>query len=176
MYSLRPALPEDTSALNVLIANSARILSRGFYNDEQIEAAIAHIYGVDNELVEDQSYYLIEQAGEPVACGGWSRRKTLFGGNQYAAREPGFLNPATDAAKIRAFFVHPNHARRGLGRMLLEYSESEAQRAGFTRIEMMATLPGIKLYEKFGYKPIDEIIYKEVGGVRIPGLRMFKLL
>ena len=151
-FTIRPAQPSDIPALEALIARSARGLSTGYYRFEELEAAVAYVFGVDSELIADQSYFVVEVDGRPAACGGWSRRKTLFGGDQYAGREAGFLDPAVDAAKIRAFFVDPGHARLGLGRALLEHCEAEARRHGFTSAEMMATLPGVDFYRRCGYQ------------------------
>src|SRR6266567_1026418 len=110
-YLIRPARAEDQEILQELIAHSARELSRGDYTEKEIEAAVNHIFGVDSELIEDQSYFVVERAGEYLACGGWSRRRTLFGGDRYAGRKSGLLDPKTEPANIRAFFVHPAHTR-----------------------------------------------------------------
>ena len=148
---LRPAKLNEVDLLNKLIEQSVRALSREEYTVDEIESAIRYIFGVDTELVEDETYYVIEEDGIIQACGGWSKRKTLYGGSQYNLRESGYLDPATDAAKIRAFFVHPDYARRGLGTKLIHYCEAQAFAQGFKKIEMMATLPGVKLYQTCGY-------------------------
>ena len=109
---------DDRSAIQQLIAESARYLSREHYNDAQIEAAIATVFGVDTDLIEDGTYFVAESAGVMVGCGGWSRRKTLFGGDQYSSRDKGYLDPESERAKIRAFFIHPNHARKGIARAI----------------------------------------------------------
>ena len=150
-YELRRAEPADADALRALIAASARGLSREDYGEAELEAAIAYVFGVDSELIGDGTYFTVMSGGAYAACGGWSRRRTLFGGDQYGSREAGFLDPLTDAAKIRAFFVHPDHARRGLGRLLIDRCEAEARAHGFRRMEMMATLPGVRLYGACGY-------------------------
>jgi GNAT superfamily N-acetyltransferase len=155
---IRPVRTEDFRRLQALIAASARALSREDYTDQEIEAAIGHVFGVDSELVADGSYFVVEREGEYLACGGWSRRRTLFGGDQCAGRESGFLDPRTEAAKIRAFFVHPDHARQGIGMALLVHCESEARSHSFTKMEMMATLPGVKLYRRFGYEGHEIVI------------------
>ncbi len=151
-HILRPARRDETAALEDLIRLSARGLSRDDYSDVEIETCVAHVFGVDSELVGDGTYYVVEIAGRPVACGGWSKRKTLFGGDNYQGRKSGYLDPLTEAAKIRAFFVHPDFARRGLGTAILRHCEDEARKEGFTRMEMMATLPGVKLYRALGYE------------------------
>ncbi len=173
---LRPALPADTAALEALIRLSARGLSRDDYSDAEIETCIAHVFGIDSELVADGTYLVIEHDGAPVACGGWSRRRTLFGGDQYQGRESGFLDPVVDAAKIRAFFVHPDFARQGLGSRLLGACEDAARAAGFTRMEMMATLPGVKLYQAAGYAPGPAQVFAMPNGVGLAFVPMWKTL
>ncbi len=173
---LRLARPEDTPALEELIRLSARGLSRDDYSDAEIETAIAYVFGVDSELVADGTYFVIEHNGKPVACGGWSRRRTLFGGDQYQGREPGWLDPALDAAKIRAFFVHPDAARQGLGSQLLDACESAARTAGFAHMEMMATLPGVKLYRALGYAPAAPQVFTMPNGVALTFVPMAKAL
>jgi GNAT superfamily N-acetyltransferase len=165
----------DIPALQALIADSTRGLSAE-YRREQIEATLDYIYGVDTELLEDQSYFVVEYDHALAACGGWSRRKTLFGGDGFSGRDPGYLNPATDPAKIRAFFVHPGHARRGLGRLLLEHSEAQARAHGFARAELMATLPGIPLYTAHGYQPQEPFEFTAPNGVTVPFVKMAKTL
>ncbi len=173
---LRPALPADVPALEALIAVSARGLSRDDYSETEIEALVAHVFGVDSELVGDGTHLMIEVEGRPVACGGWSRRRTLFGGDRYADRESGFLDPAVDAAKIRAFFVHPDFARQGLGTRLLNACEQAARAAGFTCMEMMATLPGVKLYRALGYAGDAPQILDLPNGVTVTFVPMSKTI
>lgn len=134
-----------------LIAASARILSRQHYNDAQIEAAIAMVFGVDSNLIEDGTYFVAESAGTFVGCGGWSRRKNLFGGDQYSARDAGYIDPESAPARIRAFFIHPDHARKGVGRALLARCEEEARAHGYRALELMATLPGVEFYKSCGF-------------------------
>lgn len=167
---------KEIDTLNELIAQSARGLSLEEYNHDEIEGLIKYVFGVDTELVEDGTYYIIEEEGVFQACGGWSKRKTLYGGNQSAHRTDGYLNPKTDAAKIRAFFVHPQHARKGLGKTLLAFCENEARKMGFSRIEMMATLPGVKLYEVFGYQKDSKEQIVLPNGIPIALVRMSKSL
>jgi GNAT superfamily N-acetyltransferase len=157
MINIRLAKIEEIKSLNELIALSARELSRDDYSEEEIDSAIQYVFGVDTELVHDKTYFVIEKEGEIAGCGGWSRRRTLFGGNQFSGREnTNLLEPSKDAAKVRAFFIHPKFARQGLGSMLLEYCEQQAQASGFTCLEMMATLPGVKLYKKLGYQDVSD--------------------
>ena len=160
MIKIRLATISDLKELNELITLSARELSRDIYTEQETEGAIKYVFGVDTELVEDKTYFVIEKDGEIAGCGGWSKRKTLFGGNQFSGREESvYLDSSKDAAKIRAFFIHPKFARQGLGSMLLKYCEQQANLNGFTQLEMMATLPGVKLYRAMAYKAIsDEIV------------------
>ena len=164
-YRIRAALASDSAAIAALIDCSARGLSRQDYSDEQIEAAVSSVFGVDSELINDGTYFVAEGSGELIGCGGWSRRRTLFGGDQAASRQAGELDPQRDAAKIRAFFVHPNWARRGVGRALLQRCEQEARNAGFSALELMATLPGLAFYRSMGYAASDPIEYPAAGSV-----------
>ena len=175
-FRLRKARLDDRAALDQLVAESARGLSHDDYTDEQIEAALASVFGVDTDLILDGTYFVAEHAGEAIGCGGWSRRKTLFGGDRYAERDPGMLDPATDPAKIRAFFVHPSWARKGVGRAILEMCEAEARRHGFQSFELMATLPGVKLYRACGYVEDEPIIYEIGPQVRITFVPMRKVV
>jgi len=159
MDLLRPARHPDIARLNTLIAASARALSSGFYSPRQIDALITHVFGVDTQLVDDGTYYVIERSGAPVACGGWSHRRTLFGGDQSKTADDLDLDPRTEAARIRAFFVLPAAARQGLGRRLLSHCEGEARAASFHRMELMATLPGVPLYRALGYQSLERVSY-----------------
>jgi GNAT superfamily N-acetyltransferase len=154
-FHLRPATLADVPKLHELIALSVRGLMPQSYTPGQLEAALGNWLGLDTQLIADGTYFVVEYVTEPdallVGCGGWSRRKTPYGSDQRAGREDTLLDPAVDAAKIRAFFVHPDWARRGIGRMLLEIYEKAAADAGFTRLEMGATLTGVPLYARFGY-------------------------
>ena len=147
---------DERESIKQLIADSARHLSREHYSDSQIETAIATVFGVDTDLIEDGTYFVAEESGVLVGCGGWSKRKTLFGGDQFSSRDAGYLDPATEPAKIRAFFIHPDHARKGIGRAILERCENEARAAGFHALELMATLPGIEFYKSCGFAPTGD--------------------
>ena len=151
-YTIRKAVVFDRAAIQQLIAESARALSRDDYSEEQIEGAIKTVFGVDTNLILDGTYFVADNDGELVGCGGWSKRRTLFGGDQYASRDGSELDPKTEAAKIRAFFVHPEHARKGIARAILAKCEAAAKAAGFQSLELMSTLPGIKLYRSCGYE------------------------
>jgi GNAT superfamily N-acetyltransferase len=155
---LRRATPSDLPALGPLIAASARTLSQGDYTPEQVEGALRGAFGVDTRLIRDGSYFVFESHGRLAGCGGWSRRRTLFGSDARDGRDDAELDPACDAARIRAFFIHPDFARRGLGTRLLHRCEQDAAAHGFSRFELMATLPGVRLYQARGYEagtPID---------------------
>lgn len=160
---LRQATPADVPALQALIAESARALSVGHYAPAQIEAAVAHVFGVDTQLVADGTYYVIDAPDGPAAAGGWSRRRTLFGGDQMKDAEDPLLDPATDDARIRAFFVHPRWARQGLARRLYDRCAADARAAGFHGLALMATLPGEPLYHVLGFAPLERVT------VRLPG-------
>jgi GNAT superfamily N-acetyltransferase len=157
-FVIRAARPDEVPALEALIEASARALSRGFYSDTEMEAAIAHVFGVDSDLISDGTYLVAQDGTAIVGCGGWSRRRVLFGGDRFAARESGFLDPAIDPARIRAFFVAPGRERRGIATALLEACEKGAAAAGFSRMALMATLPGVPFYSAHNYagaEPID---------------------
>jgi GNAT superfamily N-acetyltransferase len=172
---IRPALAHEIPALEAIIAASARVLSQGFYTAQETEAAIAHVFGVDSELVADGTYLVAEAADGIAGCGGWSRRATLFGGDRFAGRASGLLDPARDAAKIRAFFVAPHAARRGVGAALLNACETAAAAAGFSRTELMATLPGEPFYAAHGYTG-GEAISLDCGGVAVRFVPMARQL
>lgn len=171
---LRRATLADVPALRELIAVSARELGKSDYTHEQIEGALRGAFGVDTQLLRDGTYFVIEVEGRLAACGGWSRRRTLFGGDARADRDASELDPAVDAAKIRAFFVHPDFARRGYGSAILERCERDAAAHGFTRFELMGTLPGVKLYAARGYLPGARVDWPLGGGLTIPFIAMSK--
>ena len=171
---LRRATMADLPALGPLIAASARELSRGDYTPEQVEGALRGAFGTDTQLIRDGSYFVIEAEGRLAGCGGWSRRRTLFGSDARAGRDATELDPAKDAAKIRAFFIHPDFARRGLGTMMLERCEQDAMAHGFTRFELMGTLPGVRLYAARGYQPAERIEWPLEDGLAIPFVPMSK--
>ncbi len=150
--SIRAAVMEDAPVLKGLIPLSARELSKGFYTPQQIESAIQYIFGVDTQLISDKTYYVAEANGQIVGCGGWSKRKTMFGGDQMKAEADPLLDPKEDAGRIRAFFIHPNWARKGIGRRIIQACENAAQADGFTRMELVATMPGEPLYAAMGYE------------------------
>jgi len=147
-------------------------LSRGYYTPAQVESLITNVFGVDTQLLLDGTYYVVECDARLVACGGWSRRATLFGGDQTKGSGDPLLDPATDAARVRAFFVHPSRARQGLGRKLLAHCEAEARAAGFGRAELMATLPGEPLYRALGYEALESVSHHLPDGQSVDFVRM----
>lgn len=170
---IRPATLDDIPELIRLIDLSARELGRTDYTSEQIEAALGTAWGVDTQLIHDQTFFVVVDGTGIVACGGWSKRRKRFGADQHGT-EPELLDPARDAARIRAFFVHPHWARRGLGRMLLERCEAEARAAGFNSAELVATLPGERLYRTFGYVAGRPAEYPLKDGISITFIPMTK--
>jgi GNAT superfamily N-acetyltransferase len=155
--SLRLATPDDVPAIVKLIDASVRGLSTSYYSGPQIDQALRTVFGPDTQLIADRTYFVIEAPDESlVASGGWSKRGTLYGGDQPkgSGADP-LLNPIVDAARIRAFFVHPAYARRGLGRRVFEACRASAERAGFKALELGATLPGVPFYETLGFKALE---------------------
>ena len=176
-FSIRPAQQSDIPTLRLLIDASVRGLQTADYSPAQIEAALQQVFGVDTQLISDGTYLLAEtQQQEIVGCGGWSKRKTLYGGDVFAAREDSLLDPTKDAAKIRAFFVHPNWSRQGIGTVILEACENAAIAAGFTRFEMGATLTGVPLYRARGYTPLENLEVPMGDRLTLPIIRMEKRL
>lgn len=170
---LRLASDEDLSELHVLIEQSVRGLSAGYYTPAQIESSLRFMFGPDSQLIRDRTYYVLRAEDGPlVAAGGWSRRRTLFGGDQMKEAEDPLLDPAADPARLRAFFVHPDWARRGLGRRLFERCIAEASREGFRALELMATLPGEPLYRALGFQPLERSVVSFPDGVELPIIRM----
>lgn len=172
MTRLRLAQPADVADLEALIARSARGLSVGYYTPAQTEAAVRYVFGVDSQLIADRTYFVIEDARQVVACGGWSRRRTLFGGDQAKSGPDPLLDPATEPARIRAFFVDPRMARRGLGRQLMRACIGAARAAGFGALELVSTLPGEPLYEATGFSVIERFDLELPGTVRLPVTKM----
>ena len=176
MPNTRLATLDDIPRLNELIAHSVRGLSKDYYTPAQIESAIKYIFGVDTQLVIDGTYYIAEKDNAIVGCGGWSKRNTLYGGDQHKETEDPLLDPNHDAARIRAFFVHPEYARRGIGSYIMKVCETAAQDNGFKSLQLGATLPGVPLYEAMGYKAMENIDQPMPDGVILPLVKMFKVL
>jgi GNAT superfamily N-acetyltransferase len=174
--TLRPAVLSDIPILKALIADSVMVLQAGEYSEAQRRAALGTIFGVDTQLIIDETYFVIEAEGEIVACGGWSFRTTLYGADALEGREDNRLDPLLDAARIRAFFVKPGWTRRGLGGQILKACEAAAISGGFQRFELGATLTGIPLYKAYGYAPIEATEAQMAEGLTLPIIRMGKSL
>ena len=174
-FRIRLATPQDIPALNRLIEQSIRGLQQNDYTPAQMEGAIGHALGLDTQLIDDQTYFVAEPEGAPneiAACGGWSNRKTLFGSNHGPDRSTELLDPKIDAARIRAIFVHPQYARRGLGSLMLAHCEAAAQAAGFHRFQMGATLTGVPLYTLKGYEANGRVEVPLPNGEVLPIITM----
>jgi len=180
-FAIRPAVSADIPVLRDLIDASVRRLQSGDYSAAQIDSALRTVFGVDSQLINDGTYLLVETIpADPdrkpiiVACGGWSKRKTLYGGDRWRDRQNDMLDPEIDAAKIRAFFIHPDWARQGIGTLLLDACEAAARAAGFTRFEMGATLTGVKLFQKRGYVAMERLEVPLEGDITLPVIHMVK--
>ena len=149
-------------------------LQKAFLDENQI-ASSRTIMGLDTQLIDDGTYFIVEADGRLAGCGGWSRRATLYGGDQSPGRNAALLDPARDAARVRAMYTHPSHTRKGVGRLILSLCETAARSEGFTRVELMATLAGEPLYRACGYELLERVT-DDRGGVAVPLLRMSKPL
>jgi GNAT superfamily N-acetyltransferase len=174
--TIRQALPADMPVLTALMEESVRQLNRQNYSAKQLESALAYVFGIDHQLITDGTYYVAEIDGEVVGCGGWSRHSVLYGGAQAQPRKEAARQSAGDVAKIRAMFVHPNYARRGVGRRIVQMSELAARRASFRRLELIATLTGEPLYRKCGFVPVDTFDIVMPDGLSLQAIRMEKSL
>lgn len=155
--TFRIATTLDIPALQQLIADSVRGLSGGYYTPAQIDASLIEVFGVDTQLIDDETYYVMDGTNGPAAAGGWSGRRTLYGGSQMKTSDDPLLDPAIEAARIRAFFVHPDYARRGLARELYNKCARAAYLAGFRTIELMSTMPGRPLYRALGFVELEHV-------------------
>ena len=175
-FTLRLATEADVHDLHVLIEASVRGLQVNDYTRAQIEGALGTVLGVDTQLIADRTYFVAESFDRKrlAGCGGWSKRKTLFGADHGPGREPELLNPATDAAKVRAIFVHPDFARQGLGSLILATIENAARAAGFRHFEMGSTLTGVPLYRLKGYIEVESIAVPLWNGETLPIVKMVK--
>jgi GNAT superfamily N-acetyltransferase len=177
-FTVRLATEDDIPALHELIEASVRGLQAGDYTPAQIEGALGTVLGLDTQLIRDQTYFvaetLVQNTKARSACGGWSKRKTLFGADRGPGRTPELLDPATDAAKVRAIFVHPDYARQGLGSLILATVENAAREAGFRRFEMGSTLTGVPLYRLKGYVEVERIAVPLHNGEALPVVKMVK--
>jgi N-acetylglutamate synthase-like GNAT family acetyltransferase len=167
-FRLRTAQEADIPAMQELIRRSGIGLSKGFYSSDQATAVTREVFGVDTQLVLDGTYFVIEDSAAIVACGGWGKRSTPYGGDQAKSEPDRLLDPATEPARIRAFFVEPAMARRGLGAMLLKHCALDATAAGFSMLELTATLPGEPLYRSLGFEECERFEIALSGGVRVP--------
>jgi GNAT superfamily N-acetyltransferase len=173
-FSHRRATPDDVQALLPLIDAAIGELQRGFLDPEQIASSRA-IMGLDTQLIDDGTYFIVEHDGRLAGCGGWSRRATLYGGDHAAGRDAALLDPRTEPAKIRAMYTHPAFARRGVGRLILELCEQAAVAEGFHTLDLMATLAGLPLYESAGFVVVERLT-DPTGGAAVPLARMRKHL
>ena len=170
----RLARREDLDRLRALMDAAISELQKPFLDESQI-ASSRSIMGLDTQLIDDGTYFIVEDSGQLAGCGGWSRRATLYGGDQTPGRSAALLNPAKDAARIRAMYTHPAHTRKGVGRLIISLCEAAARAEGFTRMELMATMAGEPLYRACGYQPIEQLM-DDRGGAGVPLLKMYKLL
>ena len=168
----RLAVRADVPALTALMDAAIAELQRAYLDDEQIESSRA-IMGIDTQLIDDGTYFVVEADGAIAGCGGWSRRATLYGGNQTPGRNSALLDPSVDPARVRAMYTAPAHARRGVGRLILSLCETAAAAEGFTRIELMSTLSGERLYTAYGFRPLERL-EDATGGASVPLVRMEK--
>ena len=167
-------MTEDVPALTVLMDAAIGELQRAYLDDAQITSSRA-IMGIDTQLIADGTYFVVESDGDIAGCGGWSRRATLYGGNQTPGRDSKLLDPAVDPARVRAMYTHPSYARRGVGRLILSLCEAAAASEGFTRLELMSTLGGEPLYTAYGFRPLERLV-DSTGGAPVPIVRMEKLV
>ncbi|MGH7525857.1 MAG: GNAT family N-acetyltransferase [Gemmatimonadales bacterium] len=173
---LRRATPADLPGIEALIARSSRGLSAGYYTPEQIGSLLRFVFGADSQLITDGTYFVCEAGDGLVAAGGWSKRRTLFGGDQMKGADDPLLNPDREAARIRAFFVRPDRARQGLGRRLFEECAAAARAAGFRELALVATLPGEPLYQALGFHITERFSLQLPDGVEVPVSHMTRAL
>ncbi|MBU6207583.1 MAG: GNAT family N-acetyltransferase [Alphaproteobacteria bacterium] len=175
-FTHRLAHMEDIDALRALMKRAIEQLQDDFLSSEQVIAS-QHVMGLDTQLIRDQTYFMVLLDGTLAGCGGWSWRATLYGGDTSVVdREPEALDPAKDAARVRAMYTDPAFVRRGVGRMILTLCEEAARTASFGKTEMMATMAGVPLYEACGYAPIERVTSAPINGVTVPLVRMGKIL
>lgn len=175
-FTLRLAVMDDVPELEALIPLSVRVLQAPKYSTAQLEAALGPVFGVDRQLISDGTYFVAEHDGVIAGCGGWSKRKSLFGSDAARATEDELLDPASDAARIRAFFVHPDWTRRGIGKAMVGACESAIIAAGFPKADLVATLAGEPLYLACGYEEIERYEVPLSGSLTLPVVRMTKRL
>jgi len=171
-FTSRLAVPADVPELTALMEQAIAQLQRAFLDGAQIASSRA-IMGIDTQLIDDGTYFVVESNADIAGCGGWSRRATLYGGNQTPGRDSNLLDPAVEAARVRAMYTHPAFARRGVGRLVLSLCEAAAAAEGFTRLELMSTLSGEPLYTAYGFRPLERLL-DATGGASVPLVRMEK--
>lgn len=174
-FTHRLATPDDAPVLRALMHASTSELLKPVLSPEQVQASFS-VMGLDSQLIADGTYFVIEEDGRIAGCGGWSRRATLFGGDHSAKREARLLDPASEPARVRAMFTHPDFTRRGIGRMILDLAERAAAQDGFARVELAATMAGLPLYRACGYAEIEPFETDTPSGVKVPMVRMGKRL
>jgi GNAT superfamily N-acetyltransferase len=173
-WPLRLAHEADVSALEALIPLSVRALQSPYYSQAQIEAALGPVFGVDRQLIRDGTYFIAEQDGVIIGCGGWSKRRALYGGDSSREHEDELLDPQRDAARVRAFFVHPDWARRGIGRSIMAACEQAIRDSGFRTVDIVATLAGEPLYAFFGYAVVERYDIAMASDMSLPVVKMNK--
>ena len=173
---LRVATRADEAALDALMKESAAVLFRRFYDEEQSVSAVRYVAQIDSMLLDDGTYFVLEAGGEPVGCGGWSRRDKLYTGSGESDDDAGALDPSSEPARVRAMFVRADWTRRGIGRRILEECEAAAKREGFTQLSLVATLPGLPLYLNYGFDALEDVDVTMPDGVVIPCVAMVKAI
>jgi GNAT superfamily N-acetyltransferase len=171
-FTSRLAVPDDVAALTSVMDRAIADLQRAFLDDAQIASSRA-IMGIDTQLIDDGTYFVVESGTDIAGCGGWSRRATLYGGNHTPGRDSQLLDPSVAPARVRAMYTNPAYARRGVGRLILSLCEAAAAAEGFTRLELMSTLSGEPLYTAYGFRPLERL-EDSTGGVPVPLVRMEK--
>jgi GNAT superfamily N-acetyltransferase len=174
LFTHRVATTDDLAALEVVMDAAIGELQKGYLSPEEIASSRA-IMGIDTQLIRDGTYYMVLDGESVAGCGGWSRRATLYGGDHTQGRDPELLDPAVDAARVRAMYTNPAHARQGVGRLVLSLCEEAAKAEGFTRLELMGTMAGEPLYATYGFVPVERLT-DDRGGVPVPLVRMAKTI
>jgi len=171
--NIKQATLDDSEDIMALMALSMREILPRFLDEEQVKRSDASM-GIDRELIADGTYYLVYIDEVLVGCGGWSARRTLYGGDNAAKRDSAMADPETEAAKVRAMYTHPDYTRRGIGQALIRKSEVEAKAAGFSRVELGSTAPGLPFYKRCGYAVIEDVSVTDEDGITVPVILMSK--
>ncbi|MGV3774249.1 MAG: GNAT family N-acetyltransferase [Verrucomicrobiales bacterium] len=175
-WTLRLAREDDVQVLEELIPLSVRKLQAAYYSDEQMNGALGTVFGVDRQLILDETYFVVESEKTIIGCGGWSKRRSLYGSSSARNGTDEMLDPKFDSARVRAFFVHPDYARKGIGSRIMIACEGAIRAAGFKKVELVATLAGEPLYAAFGYLVAERLELPLSNGLKLPGVKMFKRL